>query len=46
MKITKRFKEKNVELVACVMKRLWYRRNSWVFEKKFEHPRQLLKAAT
>ncbi|XP_035541705.1 uncharacterized protein LOC118344698 [Juglans regia] len=37
--------EEEVGLVACTMRRIWLRRNSFIFEKKFECPRSLLLAA-
>ncbi|XP_042973040.1 uncharacterized protein LOC122304840 [Carya illinoinensis] len=37
--------EDGVGLVACTMRRIWLRRNSFIFEKKFESPKVLIHAA-
>ncbi|XP_035546319.1 uncharacterized protein LOC118348523 [Juglans regia] len=39
-------KEEEVEVVACIMRKIWMRRNSLLFEKKFDHPRTIIFAAT
>lgn len=38
-------KVEDVELVAYTMRKIWSRRNSLLFEKKFDGPRNILKAA-
>lgn len=40
-----KMKPKQLELVAVVMKRIWYRRNKFVFESRFEDPQQLYSVA-
>ncbi|XP_040988095.1 uncharacterized protein LOC121235763 [Juglans microcarpa x Juglans regia] len=39
-------KEEELEVVACIMRKIWMRRNSFLFEKNFEHLKKLVTATT
>ncbi|XP_042976308.1 uncharacterized protein LOC122307474 [Carya illinoinensis] len=45
-KLNSQLKGEEVELVACIMRKIWLRRNSLLFEKKFDDPRNIIKAAS
>lgn len=40
-----RLQSEQLDLVVAVMKRIWYRRNVFIFKNKFEGPHQLFFAA-
>ncbi|XP_035546179.1 uncharacterized protein LOC118348488 [Juglans regia] len=46
VKLNAFIKEEKVEVVACIMRKIWMRRNLLLFEKKFYHSRNLISAAT
>lgn len=44
-KLSSSSQQKEMDLIAIIMRRIWLRRNSLIFYKKFKHPKTLLRGA-
>ena len=45
LKLSEKLTENDFELLACVARQIWLRRNKWVFDGQFLHPKQVFKMA-